>query len=130
VLEVGGVVLVFFDIRADLARARRLATNPGGNYVPSTPGARAWIYEQIDELAIKRDPNGARALRIRQERHTKADRELQQVALSSARGQASLISEIVEALSGNVRRRVAGPVLIVLGVLIGTAANIAAHAGY
>jgi hypothetical protein len=127
VLEVVGIAVVVVDVWIDRRRARGLLENNAPTYVPNPPGPRAWIYEQIDESAIRRDPEGIQASMIVRRRREREQRELQRVALGGARAYDELLGAVADMLRGNLFRRLVGPAMLVAGVIVGTVANVVAQ---
>jgi hypothetical protein len=124
--EISGIGFVVFDVWTDRKHARELVAADSRTYVPRPPGPRAWIYEQIEESSIRRDPNSAHAQMIIRQRKEKQEREIQQIAIGSAQAEAELLEALADMLRGNLFRRLLGPALLVVGVVVGTVGNIAA----
>lgn len=107
VLEAAGILLVVLDIRSDLRAARNLATMPGPSW--SAPRGRRPVVQKrgphagVDTEGRRREAENVRA---------------SQVAYSAT------LEAIVGILTGNVRRRALGVVLILGGLLVGTAGNV------
>lgn len=98
ILEVAGIALVVSDVRADRRRAQELMEKPRPGYVPPYPRRRQQTFEQV---------------------------ELQRTAEANAEAVSDLLSEMVDMLRGDIWRRLRGPGLVALGILVGTGANIA-----
>jgi hypothetical protein len=129
-LEIVGIGLVVLDVRGDRSRARDLLDEQRPDYVPSKEMARASINLQLDEQAIRQNPSGMEAQGIYRRRAQEAERDLrrqQQIASGSARAEAELLRAIADMLAGkSLFRRLIGPVLVMIGIVVGTAANLAA----
>jgi hypothetical protein len=129
-LEIVGIGLVILDVRGDRDRARALLDEPRPNYVPETQMPRFAINIEFDEDTIRRNPTGPAARSIYQRRARDAEqalRESQAIALGSATAEAELLRAIADMLTGaGLFRRLLGPGLVAIGILVGTAANIAA----
>ena len=60
------------------------------------------------------------------ERKERQERQIQEIALGSARAENLLLSTVAETLQVDLFRRLRGPALVALGIVVGTVANIAA----
>ena len=123
-LEIVGIALVVLDVRADRAQARQLVTRQRPNYLPRSQ-PRHWTDVQMDERAIRRSPGDFQAASAYRRRAEEA-RDLQRIARGSAEAEAELLQAVADMLHGSIFRRLRGPLLVALGVFIGTVANIAA----
>jgi hypothetical protein len=123
-LEISGIAMVVFDVRADRRKARRLMSFRRPRV--SVPRARFSVQDSIDDDVLSRHGGTFRARLIRQQRERETERAFSQIASVSARSDAVILEALTDLLHGNVYRRLTGPVLIALGVLVGTAANVAA----
>jgi hypothetical protein len=101
-LEIVGVGLVVFDVRRDRQIALRLTQDP-----PTEP-------VELDERTLRKHP-GSLASR----------RGLLAMEHDSALADAHIRDALSDMLEGHVFRRLRGPALVVLGIIVGTAANIA-----
>lgn len=101
-LEILGIGLVVLDVRADRKTALRLT-----QVSPSEP-------VELDESTIRRFP-GSLALR----------RRLVGLEHDSDLADEHIRDVLNDVLQGNLFRRLRGPALVVLGIIVGTAANIA-----
>jgi hypothetical protein len=129
-LEIIGIGLVVLDVRGDRARAQALLEEQRQEYVPPPIHPRASINEQLDQDTIQRDPSSPQAQGIYRRRVEEAKRDrdaMQQIASGSARAEAELLRAIADTLTGaGLFRRLVGPALVMIGIIVGTAANVAA----
>ncbi|HEY1563378.1 MAG TPA: hypothetical protein VGF72_01705 [Gaiellaceae bacterium] len=117
--EVVGVVWVVVDVYFDRRRARGIAARRSG--LPSRPRGRGLIYEDIASDEIARHPTSATSYRILKRRRTSLSNEIQR----GARRAALVEAEVLNMLRGNLVRRLGGPACLVVGIVVGTVANIA-----
>lgn len=115
--EVVGVVWVVGDVYLDRRRARKIVAEH--NRLPRPPRRGGWIYGGL--TSQRRGPHSASSYRARKERRSQEYAEVQH----GARKAALVEAEIVDILRGNLVRRLGGPVCLVVGIVVGTVANIA-----
>ncbi len=81
----------------------------------------------MDDDTLRRDPSSMQAQEIHRRRGRDAQQALQQIALGSARAEDELLRAIADMLAGeSLFRRLIGPALVMIGIVVGTAANIGA----
>jgi hypothetical protein len=122
-LEIGGIAIVVWDVRIDRHRARALLERPHRSYGVGLRGAGVTRREWMDDAMIRSDPTGPLARHIRQQRREEERRRVERVARASANAETELKQALVDVLLGS-KRRLIGPALLVLGVILGTWANL------
>jgi hypothetical protein len=115
--EVVGVAWVVGDVYFDRRRARDIVAERAR--LPRPPGRGRWIYGGLTNQ--RRGPHSASSYRETKDRRKQEYAEVQH----GARKAALVEAEIVGTLRGNLVRRLGGPLCLVAGIVIGTAANIA-----
>jgi hypothetical protein len=123
--EFVGVVWVVGDVYFDRRRAREIAGRRYGSGAPRSPGPRAWIYEAMDDNTIQRDPTSAHARMLVERREGQARADLNRVASRSLLADVEFRDALVDVLRGNIFRRLGGPTCLLIGIVLGTVANIA-----
>jgi hypothetical protein len=122
VLELSGIGLVVFDVRED----RRKAADLLGYRRPRISIPRTPIGLHL------RQPFGRSVGEEHRQRERQAtyerevERALDQIASVSARTDAIVLAALADLLGGDAYRRLVGPALIAVGIVIGTVANIVA----
>lgn len=123
--EIAGVSWVVADVVLDRRRAREIVSQRSGAYVPSPPTPRAMLMQDIEDRSLERDPNSGRSRMILRQRRDREQRELQRIALGSASAEREFRETVADMLRGNLVRRLRGPACLLIGIVLGTVANIA-----
>jgi hypothetical protein len=124
--EIAGVAWVVADVRMNRRRAREMAAMRFGHTgIPFGPIGRGWIYEAMDDEEVRRNPTGATAYRIAKRRRGQARADLNRIARRSALADLAFRDALVDLLGGNLFWRLGGPACLVIGIALGTVANIA-----
>lgn len=108
---------VVADVYLDRRRARDIVAER--NRLPRPPGRGRWIYGRL--TSQRRGPHSASSYRESKERRKQEYAEVQH----GARKAALVEAEILDMLRGNLVRRLGGPLCLVVGIVVGTVANIA-----
>lgn len=115
--EVVGVAWVVADVYFDRRRARNIVNKR--SRMPRSSGRRAWLYGGL--VTQRRGPHAAGSYRAEKERRRETWDEVQR----GARQAALVEAEVLDMLRGNLVRRLGGPLCVVVGIVVGTVANIA-----
>jgi hypothetical protein len=115
--EVVGVAWVVADVYFDRRHARHIVAER--SRLPRPPGRGRWIYGGL--TSQRRGPRSASSYRESKERRKQEYAEVQH----GARKAALVETEILDMLRGNLVRRLGGPLCLVIGIVLGTVANIA-----
>jgi hypothetical protein len=122
-LEMAGIAVVIWDVRQDRRQALGFVDRPRRVRVPWQRGS--WTMQAaIEDHDIAK--GGAYGQMLSRGRSEAAARSVQQVAMGAAQAELETRQAIAGLLRGNFYRRLGGPALVLLGIVIGTAANIAA----
>jgi hypothetical protein len=122
-LEIAGVAIIVVDVWRDRQRAREYIGLPRRVRIPP-PLTRWTVYSALEDMEIER--GGYQGRRILRQREESAHRDMQRVALGAAEAELEYRQTIADILRGNLYRRVAGPALVTLGIVLGTWANLRA----
>jgi hypothetical protein len=115
--EVIGVAWVVADVYFDRRRARKIVR--ARSHMPRSPGRRAWLHGGLGNQ--RRGPQVASSYRAENERRKETWLEVER----GARQAAQVEAEVLGMLRGNLFRRLGGPLCLVVGIVVGTIANIA-----